>query len=363
MSRMVLLGCGGYVGSHLVDRFLADDRWTIAGWDLDVDRIEHHVGNPRLDLHVADVTSPDTRVALDTAIRDADVVIGLTAICNPAEYNTRPLDVIRGNLFDQYDIVERCSAHGTWLIQFSTSEVYGRTLASYATPGAYGRTELYELDEDTTPFLMGPVTEQRWTYATAKQLLERLVFAHHAEHGLPFTIVRPLNFFGPRMDYIAGRDGEGTPRVLASFMGALLDREPMKLVDGGHARRTIVSVNDAVDAIELMVQRPAQAQNQVFNIGNRDIEVTMRELAEMMRATYAGITGDPSFHSHPIEDVSSEEFYGPGYADCDRRMPRVDKARELLGWQAHTPLDQILRETMADYHARHVDNRVALAQS
>ncbi len=359
MKRMVVFGCAGYIGSHLLDRFLESGEWLIEGWDLESQKIAHLLDHPNLDLHLVDITSPDTQARMDAAIRDADVVVGLTAICNPAEYNTRPLDVIRGNLFDLYQVVERCAEHNTWLIQFSTSEVYGRTLASYATPGSYPREDLYELDEDTTPFVLGPVSEQRWTYACAKQLLERLVVAHHAEQGLPYTIIRPLNFFGPRMDYIDGRDGEGVPRVLASFMGALLDRKPMRVVDGGAAMRTIVSIYDAVDAIELMLNQPERAQNQAFNIGNRDNEVTMLELAHRMRETYAAITGDESYLEHPIEDVSSLEFYGEGYADCDRRMPKLDKARELVGWEPKTPLDEILFDTMSDYHRRYAEAAVA----
>ena len=100
-----------------------------------------------------------------------------------------------------------CARTGTWLLHFSTSEVYGRTLASYATPGVYDESSLFELDEDSTPLVMGVIQNQRWTYACAKQLLERLIFAFHHEQSLPFTIVRPLNFFGSPMDYVDGLDG------------------------------------------------------------------------------------------------------------------------------------------------------------
>ena len=78
------------------------------------------------------------------------------------------------------------------------------------------------LDEETTPMIMGPVSAQRWCYACAKQLVERLIYAHGTENNLKFTIVRPYNWIGPRMDYIPGVDGkdDGQPRVLASFMTA-----------------------------------------------------------------------------------------------------------------------------------------------
>ncbi|MDJ0820635.1 MAG: NAD-dependent epimerase/dehydratase family protein [Paracoccaceae bacterium] len=351
--KIVILGCGGFVGSHLLDRLLKTDEHQIVGWDPDEKKISKHLKNSNFTLHKKYVDDPETQSDLRQAIAWSDVVINLAAICNPAEYNTNPISVIRSNLFDVYPIVQLCVEYKRWLISFSTSEVYGRTLSSYVDGAAYDNPDLYELNEDTTPLIMGPISNQRWTYACAKQMVERLVFAHHKEDGLPFTIVRPLNFFGPRMDYIPQRDGDGIPRVLACFMGALLHRQPMQLVDGGTARRTIVSIYEAVDAICRMLQRPERANGQIFNIGNRANEVTMAELAERMRKTYARITGDASFNDHPIVKVTSERFYGEGYEDCDRRMPDTTKARTLLGWEPNIPLDDVLFDTMTYFHAEY----------
>jgi UDP-apiose/xylose synthase len=167
---------------------------------------------------------------------------------------------------------------------------------------------------------------------------------------LPFTIVRPLNFFGPRMDFIPGRDGEGIPRVLACFITALLNGTPMQLVDGGTAKRTIVSIHDAIRAVLLMLDQRQQAEGQIFNIGNRDNEVSILELAELMREIYAEVTGEPAHRDHPIETVSSTSFYGEGYEDCDRCMPRLDKAEALLGWKPVVSLEDILIETVRYYH-------------
>ena len=79
--------------------------------------------------------------------------------------------------------------------------------------------------EDETALFLGPVARERWTYAAAKQLLERVIWAHGRHGGLPFTIVRPFNVIGPRMDFIPGVDGEGIPRVLACFLNALMRRD------------------------------------------------------------------------------------------------------------------------------------------
>jgi UDP-apiose/xylose synthase len=137
--------------------------------------------------------------------------------------------------------------------------------------------------------------------------------------------------------------------VLACFMTALLDGKPMQLVDGGTARRTITSIYEAVDAVLRILERPAASQNQIFNIGNRNNEVTIAQLAELMRSIFAQLTGDARYRSHPIESVPSVLFYGEGYEDCDRRMPNLDRARRLLDWEPRASLEEILRETMRHY--------------
>jgi UDP-apiose/xylose synthase len=349
----VLLGCGGFIGSHLLDRLLEDPNVSVEGWDVSAVKIDRHLDDARLSFHRASIADASTGIALGRAIGNADVVINLAAVCNPSEYNTRPVHVIRSNFLDVFPIAEACAREATWFMHFSTSEVYGRTLASYVSPGAYEDGRLYEFEEDATPFVMGPIHNQRWTYACAKQLFERLVFGLHKETGMPYTIVRPMNVFGPRMDYIHGRDGTGVPRVLACFMGALLDGTPLRVVDGGKTRRTIVSIHDTVEAVMLMLTNPSRAQNQIFNIGNRQNEVTVLELADLIRHTYASVMGDSSYDEHPIEFVHSNDFYGEGYEDCDRRMPKLDKARQLLGWEPRVPLADLLRDTIADYQAHY----------
>jgi UDP-apiose/xylose synthase len=348
--NLVIIGCGGFIGSHLLDRLLCDESVLVRGWDPQVRKIEQHVTNPRLTLYQHAINEPGREGGLRDAVRWADAIINLAAICNPSQYNTNPLDVIRTNFIDVCPLVELCAAERKWLINFSTSEVYGRTLASYLPGNTYDDPELYELGENETPLIMGPISNQRWTYACAKQLLERFIYAHHHEHGMPFTIVRPLNFFGPRMDFLPGRDGEGVPRVLACFMNALLEGRPMQLVDGGRRLRTIVSIHEAIDALLLMLARPERAQNQFFNIGNRANEVSIAELADLMRRCYAEITGDAGYRDHPLEVVDGEQFYGKGYEDCDRRMPNLDRALTLLGWAPRIPLREVLMETMTYYH-------------
>lgn len=354
-KKYIILGCGGYLGSHLLERILPDKSNQVIGWDLDKVRIEEHLKSSNFKFHEQDINSNDALDKLSEEIQSVDVVIHLAAIANPSEYNTKPVDVINANFINTYKIVGLCAKHSKWLIFFSTSEVYGRTLSSYIDNNEYKDESLFLLNEDTSPLIMGPISNQRWSYACSKQLMERYVFAHHHEFNMPFTIIRPLNAFGPRMDYIPGVDGEGIPRVLACFMSALMKREPLKLVDGGTARRTIISIHDFMDAIELILSNPSKSINEIFQIGNDKNEVTMKELAEMMRSIYADITGDQSYREHPIDIVSSTEFYGEGYEDCDRRMPNLNKIKEKLGWEPKINLDDLLVETMKYFHAAYVN--------
>ena len=356
-----MLGCGGFIGSHLLDQLLARSDIRVIGWDGSTEKIQHHLGNPRLHMR----HTPLDRTTLpqfDSDVAEADWVINLAAICNPSQYNTEPLRTIHSNFIESYPIVETVNARQKPLIHFSTSEVYGRTIASYVPESGYDKPELYVMDADRTPMVLGSIAAQRWTYACAKQLLERLIYAYHKEHGLRFAIIRPFNFFGPRMDYLPGIEGTGTPRVLACFIAALLRGEPLQLVDGGTALRTITSIHDAVDAVLGILERPELALNHFYNIGCPENELSIRELAEAARNVYAEITGDASYRDHPIKDVTSEEFYGEGYEDCDRRALSIEQEMRLLNWRPKRGVHAILTETLLYYHRRYGNRRAAQRQ-
>src|SRR6185295_2961621 len=124
------------------------------------------------------------------------------------------------------------------------------------------------MHEDETALALGPVHKERWSYACAKQLLERVIWAHGRHAGLPFTLVRPFNVIGPRMDFLPGVDGEGIPRVLASFMHALMTGEDLALVDGGGQRRSFLAVAELVDALCLVLDRPQHCRGEILNLGN-----------------------------------------------------------------------------------------------
>jgi UDP-apiose/xylose synthase len=337
-----IIGCGGFIGSHLLEGLIAHGGYRIIGIDRSVQKIDHLLDHPRVSIITADINTFD---GLEAWIDRCDTVISLAALCNPSLYNTVPLTVIESNFTFPARIVDCCAGKRRRLIHFSTSEVYGKTLQGLC---GSDREEHHLLCEDESPLILGPVTAQRWSYASAKQLLERLIIGYGLERGLEFSIVRPFNFIGPRMDYLPGIDGEGIPRVLACFMKALLCREPLQLVDGGLNRRCFTAIADAVDAIIRMVGRPRESAGLIFNIGNPANEISMHGLAVLMRNIYLKMTGriDTDF---PLVSVSAEQFYGKGYEDSDRRVPDISRARSILRWEPKIGLEQALQTAMASY--------------
>ncbi|KAL6195900.1 hypothetical protein ACLB2K_031517 [Fragaria x ananassa] len=371
-----MIGAGGFIGSHLCEKLMVETPHKVLALDVYNDKIKHllepsdgHPWSDRIQFHRLNIKH-DSRLEgliktsdllLDLVLNGSDSLsqtINLAAICTPADYNTRPLDTIYSNFIDALPVVKYCSENNKRLIHFSTCEVYGKTIGSFLPKDSPLRQdpEYYLLKENDSPCIFGSIEKQRWSYACAKQLIERLIYAEGAENGLEFTIVRPFNWIGPRMDFIPGIDGpsEGVPRVLACFSNNLLRREPLKLVDGGESQRTFVYIKDAIDAVMLMIENPTRANGHIFNVGNPNNEVTVRQLGEMMTEVYAKVSGEPKLEQ-PTIDVSSKEFYGVGYDDSDKRIPDMTIINRQLGWNPKTSLWDLLESTLTYQHRTYAE--------
>ncbi len=334
---VAIVGCGGFIGCHLLDAILTRTQWRVFGVDLDFYRIQHRLGDERCEFMVADLADK----SVVERIAKYPVVVNLAAICTPSRYMAEAPEVIRSNYDHPAALADACAKSGSWLIHFSTSEIYGRTSADSGL-----------LVEDESELTFGPVTASRWSYATAKLLTERYIAGLK---NLKWTVVRPFNFVGPYMDFMPGVDGSGIPRVLANFSSALVRGEPLKLVNGGIAKRSFTSVFDAVDFMFALFEAEKSPFSQAFNIGNPDNEITIAELAWKMRKIYAEIKGI-SLESVPEPQVvSGVEYYGEGYEDSMRRLPSVEKAERLLGFKAKTPIDVVLRESL-EWFVGHYSN-------
>ena len=325
---VALVGCGGFIGSHLLRAIFERTNWRVFGVDLDSYRIQEHLSNPRFEFLSADLADPE----VVERIAQFPIVVNLAAICTPGRYMAEAVEVIRSNYDHPRALADACAKSGSWLIHFSTSEIYGKTAAD---SGA--------LLEDESEIVLGPVAASRWSYATAKLLTERYLAGLV---GLNWTVVRPFNFVGPFMDFMPGVDGEGIPRVLANFSTALVRGETLKLVNGGVAKRCFTSVHDAVDFMFCVFASGEKALSRAFNVGNAANEVSIAELAQLMRSVYAEVKGVPESNVPGVETVSGEDYYGKGYDDSLRRLPSVEKAERLLGFKAKIPLKKALEESL-----------------
>ena len=133
-------------------------------------------------------------------------------------------------------------------------------------------------------------------------------------------------------------------------MDALINGTQMKLVNGGHHRRCYTYIDDAIECIYHIIENPGGVSNQqIFNIGSPQNELSIRQLAEMMRNIYANKFRDPKVPLPEIVEVSGEEFYGSGYEDSDRRIPDISKAKRLFGWEPEWKIKEMLEITMNYY--------------
>lgn len=337
--RIAILGAGGFIGSHLVQGLLADGEHELEGVDSTGEKLDEALAaidpaaHARWTFHEADV-----RIApalLRDVIRRADLVVDLIAHANPSLYVARPLDVFELNFMQNLEIARLCMEYGRYLVQYSSAEVYGKTT------GAPYR-------EDATDSTFGPVSKQRWIYASAKLLLERVLYAHGEAGDLRYTIVRPFNFLGPRIDYLVAAGATGGPRVFPHFMSALLSGGPIRLVGGGDVRRAFLHIDDATAAFRTLLAHPDRIRNEIFNVGNPDNQVTVRQFAHLMLELWEELTGESA--TSAIESMDGETFYGVGYEDGDREPPDVSKMR-ALGWAPRYGLRETVRETMRYYLA------------
>ena len=332
---VTILGAGGFIGSHLVGHLLAGGQHRIIGVDITAEKLED-IGGPAFRFHQADIRKhPEL---LDRVVAEADVVVDLIAYANPSMYVTEPLEVFDLNFMQNLEIAKRCIAHRKRLIQYSSAEVYGK--------GAEGSAYV----EDVSDGVFGPVHKQRWIYATAKMLLERVLYAHGVAGDLECTLIRPFNFIGSRIDYLVPANAIGGPRVFPHFISALLTGGPLRLVDGGHVRRAFLHIDDANRAFQAILDRPEETRNQIYNVGNPANDLTIREVALLMLDLYRELTGKDA--ESRLVEISGTDFYGQGYEDSSRLPPDVSKLRRL-GWAPRHDVRSTFRDAMAYYLERH----------
>ena len=226
---------------------------------------------------------------------------------------------------------------------------YKKRIVFPSTSEVYGMCRDKEFDEDKSPLVMGPVSMQRWIYACSKQLLDRVIWAYGDKENLHFTLFRPFNWIGPKLDSL-NTPKEGSSRVITQFIGNLVKGEPIILVNGGHQKRAFTYLDDGIDCLTKIIENKNNVCNgQIFNVGNPKSEMSIRALAHKLRELYVKHPlRKPSRKISAIKVVHEKNYYGKGYQDIQRRMPSIKKAHKLLGWKPKVDLATSLKKTL-DY--------------
>ena len=328
---MLILGVNGFIGNHLSERLLAAGRYEVYGLDIGSDAVERFRGHP--DFHYVEGDISIHTEWIEYHIKKCDVVLPLVAIATPIEYTRNPLRVFELDFEENLKIVRYCVRYGKRLVFPSTSEVYGMCTDE-------------RFDEDRSNLIVGPINKQRWIYSASKQLLDRVIWAY-GQKGLKFTLFRPFNWIGPRLDRLDSAR-IGSSRAITQLILNLVEGTPIQLVDGGAQKRCFTDVEDGIEALfRIIDNRGGRCDGQIINIGNPDNEASIREMAEELLA---------QFERHPLRgrfppfagfrEVESLSYYGVGYQDVAHRKPSVANAKRLLDWEARIAMPMTIGKTL-----------------
>jgi UDP-4-amino-4-deoxy-L-arabinose formyltransferase/UDP-glucuronic acid dehydrogenase (UDP-4-keto-hexauronic acid decarboxylating) len=340
-KHVLILGANGFIGNHLSERLLKSGRYEVHGMDLCANSIKHLMGHQ--DFHFTEGDISIMREWIEYHVRKCDIILPLVAIATPMEYVRNPLRVFELDFEENLRIVRYCARYGKRLIFPSTSEVYGMCCDS-------------EFDERRSNFVLGPIHKQRWIYSCSKQMLDRVIWAYGVSERLPFTLFRPFNWVGPKLDSLQSAR-IGSSRVITQFILNLVEGSPIRLVDGGRQRRCFTDVKDGIECLFKIIENKDDCCNgRIFNIGNPDNEFSMRALADMLRKKFA--VHPLRSHFPPdagIQYIEARAFYGSGYQDVQHRRPSIRQAQSILEWVPKVPFEQSVSETL-DYFLNDVMN-------
>ncbi|MGP4020270.1 NAD-dependent epimerase/dehydratase family protein [Saccharopolyspora sp. 5N708] len=308
--RALVTGAAGFIGSHLVERLLADGHQVIGLDDLSTGRTANlPVGDPNLRLVPGTILDGSL---VDDLMTDVDLVFHLAAAVGAFVIQERTLQGLLTNIHGTENVLDAALRHGARVLVASTSEIYGKNT----------KVGLAEGDDR----IIGSPLKSRWTYAEAKAIDESLTYSYVRELGLKAVIVRLFNTVGPRQ---SGRYGMVIPRLVSQA----LQGRPLTIFGTGQQIRCFCHVADVVPALVRLV-RLDRAQGMAVNLGNTE-QVSIEDLAARVLAMTGSASG--------TVQVPYEEAYGPGYEDMQRRVPDCARARELIDFRPRHTLEDIIR--------------------
>jgi nucleoside-diphosphate-sugar epimerase len=343
MTKILILGVNGFIGHHLSKRILETTDWEVYGMDMSTDRIGDLLGHPRMNFFEGDITV--NKEWVEYHVKKCDVVLPLVAIATPSTYVQQPLKVFELDFEANLPIVRSAAKYKKHLVFPSTSEVYGMCHDD-------------EFDPENSELVYGPINKPRWIYACSKQLMDRVIWGYGME-GLNFTLFRPFNWVGAGLDSIH-TPKEGSSRVLTQFFGHIVRGETISLVDGGMQKRAFTYIDDGIEALMKIIEnKDGKATGQIYNIGNPSNNYSIRDLADMMLKLAAEY---PEYAAGAqkvnIVETSSGAYYGAGYQDVQKRVPKIENTMNDLGWAPTTTMADALRHIFDAYRGQ-----VAAAQA
>ena len=312
-KRVFITGGGGFIGSTLAELLLRNNEVVIYD-NFSRDSLQHksYTGHANLTVVEGDVLDYEH---VRSTIEGAELIVHCAAICGIDTVIESPVSTMRVNMLGSANVLQAASElpRVDRVVCFSTSEIFGQ--------------RAFRSDE-ADPAVLGQVGEARWTYAVSKLAEEHLAMAYHKERGLPTTVVRPFNIYGP------GQIGEG---ALRTFIQRAVKNEPIDIHGDGTQIRAWCYVDDMVAGTLIALEHP-DAVGESFNIGNQRAVVTIYGLASAVVRV--------------LGSTSEVRFTRKDYADVELRIPSVNKARDLIGFEAKVDLEEGIRRT-AEYYRQH----------
>jgi dTDP-glucose 4,6-dehydratase len=309
MSRILITGGAGFIGSHLVDRLLEDGHVVIALDNLFTGHprnISHLAGHPRFQFIKHDVTE-----YIYVAGR-LDAILHLASLPSPVDYLREPIKTLKVGALGTHKALGLARAHSATFLLASTSEVYG-------DPQVHPQPESYW--GNVNP--VGP----RGVYDESKRFAEAMTMAYHRYHGISTRICRIFNTYGPRM-----RADDG--RVVTNFVAQALRGMPLTVYDDGSRTRSFCYVSDLVDGIVRLLN---STEVEPVNLGNPR-EMTVLDFAKTVQRL-TGSASEIAFISPKDERTQDDPHI---------RQPDIGRARAALGWEPKVNLEEGLRHTI-DY--------------
>ena len=311
MKTYFITGVMGFIGSHWAKNLLESGHKVIG---IDTNNNSQNLFDyNNFKFFNESILNNSSR--LDELIQKSDNVLHLASIAEPERYLKHPKTVIDISTIASFEIIQKCIKYKKRIFFTSTSEIYGKNT-------------IIPFREDDDRHL-GSTTIKRWCYSSSKAIVEHYLEACSFQDLLEYRIVRLFNIFGSNLKN----------RVVSRFVEKALNNEDLEINNKGNQTRCFTFIDDAIDAFNL-IEKNENCKNQIFNIGTTT-ETSILELAKIIIKL--------SNSKSKIIFKTYEEQFGNSYEDIQRRVPSIDKLKELTGWQPRFTLEAGLKEMIKHF--------------